>query len=407
MSEPTFTVSELLATIDQAIAADIPRPIWVRGEITGLRRTTRGAAFFRLVDASVDNSALDVAARGRVMFDIDRELSSAGLGTLRNGVEVRLQGTVGLDHRQSLVRLNLLRMDPAFTAGRLAMERAEVLRRLASDGSLQANHGLELPLVPLQVGLVTSRGSAAHADFIDHLSASGLRFSVKTAHTSVQGEQAAEAIARAIQRVGVEPIDMIALIRGGGSKLDLSVFDAEVVGRAIAAAPVPVVTGIGHEVDRTVADEAAAIYQKTPTAASEWLVSRVAEFAERVRNARIHIRREAESVVERSNDRLRAVAATLSGVRGALTRQRDHIDYLRKGIEDSARAALAARHHQIEALAEWFSSIGVDQTLRRGFALVTTADGDSVVRSIDQVQPGDTLWLRFADGTVPVTVEES
>lgn len=405
MSEQTFTVSELLKTADQAMASAFPGPVWVRGEITGFRRTTGGAGFFRLADASVDNAALDVAARGRVMFSIDKQLEAAGLGPMRNGVEVRVQGTVGIDGRQSVLRLSLLRVDPAFTAGRLAIERAEVLKRLAADGSLQANKLLEIPLVPLKVGLVTSRGSAAHADFIDHLRRSGFRFSVKTAHTSVQGEAAPEAVAAAIQRVGREEVDVVAVIRGGGSKLDLSVFDAEVVGRAVAGSPLPVVTGIGHEVDRTVADEAAAVYQKTPTAASEWLVSMVQDFANRVDGARVHIRREAEALLDRADNQLSSMAATLTGVRGVLAQQQDRLVYQRSAIADSARSALAEQRRRIESLADWFSSIGVDQTLERGFALVTTPDGKVVIRSVDQVSPGDRLSVRLGDGTVPVIVE--
>lgn len=406
MTDQTLTVAELMKRADQAMASAFPGPVWVRGEITGFRRTSRGAAFFRLADVSADNTAVDVAARGRVMYNIDKQLEAAGLGPMRNGVEVRVQGTVGIDERQSVLRLSLLQVDPAFTAGRLAMERAEVLRRLAADGSLEANKLLEMPLVPLRVGLVTSRGSAAHADFIEHLRQSGFRFSVKTAHTAVQGETAPSAVASAIERVSREDIDVIALIRGGGSKLDLAVFDHEQVGRAISGSPVPVVTGIGHELDRTVADEAAAAHQKTPTAASDWLVAAVQDFANRVSGARVHVRREAEALLERADNQLASIAATLIGVRGALAQQRDRLDFQRSAISEAARNALAREQRLVTNLAEWFSTIGVDQTLGRGFALVMTADGTNVIRSVDEVRPGDELLVRLADGTVPVKVDD-
>lgn len=407
MTDQTLTVTELLATIDKAIASAVPGPVWVRGELTGFRRTSGGAAFFRLADAESDDTALDVSARGRVMFNIDRQLESAGVGALRDGVEVRVQGTVGVDRRQSRVRLTLLAVDLSFTAGRLAMERAEVLRRMAADRSLRANSLLDVPLVPLRVGLVTSRGSAAHADFIDHLTRSGYRFSVKTAHTTVQGVSAPEALANAIERVGREDVDVIALIRGGGSKLDLSAFDTEILGRAISAAPVPVVTGIGHEIDRTVADEAAAITQKTPTAASEWLVTTVQDFANRVEGARAHIRLQARSSLERADNQLKGMAATLTGVRGVLDQQRERLAFTGEAIADTARSSLANQRRGLEAMGEWFSSIGVDQTLKRGFALVTTRDGKKVIRSVGQVSAGDRILVRLADGTVPVIVEET
>ena len=406
MSENTFTVSELLTRIDRAVAEALPGPVWVRGEITGLRRTSRGAAFFRMADAQLDETALEVTARGRVMFDIDKQLEASGIGPLRDGVEVRARGTVLIDHGQSRIRLSLLEIDPAFTAGRLALQRAEVLRRLSSDGSLTANSRRPVPLVPQRIGLVTSRGSAAHADFIDHLRQSGLRFSVKTAHTVVQGEAAPKRVAEAIRRAGAADVDVVALIRGGGSKLDLAVFDTEVVGRAISEAPVPVVTGIGHEIDRTVADEAAAVYQKTPTAASEWLISTVLDFVGRVDTASVHIRIQATNGFERARGELRDVAAALRSTRGRLQQQATKLDHLRDGIADLARSTIVTEVRRLESLSEWFSSVGVDQTLQRGFAIVTTAAGDRVLRSVEQLRPGDRALIRFADGTVPVIVEE-
>ena len=406
MSERTFTVSEVLDEVDQAIASALPGPIWVRGEVSGLRRTTGGAAFFRLADAEFDETALEVSARGRVMFDIDKQLDATGVGALKDGVELRARGTVVTDHRQSRIRLSLLEIDPAFTAGRLAMLRAEVLRKLSADGSLTANGQLPTPLVPQRIGLVTSRGSAAHADFIGHLESAPFRFEVKTVHTNVQGEGASQAVARSIITVGREQVDVVAVIRGGGSKLDLAVFDSEVVGRAIAAAPVPVVTGIGHEIDRTVADEAAAVYQKTPTAAGEWLVGKVADYAARIDSARQHIRLEARHCVAKIDSELAALATALRGTRALLDQHKVRLDHLRDAIADRARGVLSSETRQVASLSDWFSSMGVERTLQRGFALVTTGDGAQVIKSIHDVAPGDRAVVRFADGTVPVIVED-
>ncbi|MFP4074152.1 MAG: exodeoxyribonuclease VII large subunit, partial [Actinomycetota bacterium] len=298
MSNESLTVSEVLSRAHQAVVAEFPAPLWVRGEVTGYRRTSSGAAFFRLADPEVDEAALDVGARGRVMTEADRMLGDAGLGGLRDGIEIRVRGTVGISARRSDLHLSLLEIDPAFTAGRLAIDRAEVLRKMTADGSIAANGSLPIPLVPLRVGLVTSRGSAAHGDFTDQLRRSRYRFAVRTAHTTVQGETAPDRVAAGLARVSQENVDIIAVIRGGGSKLDLAGFDTETVARAVSRTPVPVITGIGHEMDRTVADEAAAIAEKTPSAAGEWLVTRVKDFADRLEGARTHIRREGRNALQ-------------------------------------------------------------------------------------------------------------
>lgn len=404
MTGVSLTVSEVLNRVRQVVIVEFPSPIWVRGEVTGYRRTTGGAVFFRLADPEVADTALDVAARGRLMMSVDRDLSAAGLGSLRDGVEVRIRGTVELDTRRSVVRLSLLEVDPTFTAGKLALDRAEVLRRMTADGSLIANGLLPQPLVPLRVGLITSRGSAAHGDFTDQLARSPYRFSIKTVHTSVQGVDAAARIEEAFARLAAEPIDVTALIRGGGSKLDLSVFDSEIVARAVAASPVPVLAGIGHDMDQSVADRAAAISVKTPSAAGEWLVEKVRDYAGRIATARHAIDSEARTALSRHRLLLRGAAADIAGSSGVLRRKQDHLSNIGADIARMSRESLDRQGRNVAAMAEWFSAIGIEPTLRRGFAIVTTADGSSVVKSVDQVGPGERLLLRLADGTVPVQV---
>ena len=399
-----MTVSELLGRAQQALVGEFPTPLWVRGEVTGYRRTSGGAAFFRLADPQVNEAAIEVAARGLVMAEVERTLDATGLGGLRDGVEVRVRGTIGVAGRNSSLRLSLLEIDPTFTAGRLAIERAETLRKMSADGSIAANRSLPLPLVPLRVGLVTSRGSAAHGDFTDQLRRSPYRFSVKTAHTTVQGDTAPERVAKALARLSNEMVDVIALIRGGGSKLDLSVFDSEMVARAVAAAPVPVITGIGHDMDRTIADEAAAIAEKTPSAAGEWLVSTVAGFAGRLDRARDHIRREGQEALRRHAQLLRVAAADVAGGATTLGRQRDRLNRLGDDIAGSSRRVLERHRLQVDSLGQWFSAIDLERTLRRGFAVVMSDAGTRVIRSVAEVSPGDRLSIRLADGTVHVEV---
>lgn len=404
--EATLSVSEVLDRVDTAIAASLPGPVWVRGEVSGFRRTSGGAAFFRLVDPESSSHSLDVGVRGRVIGDIDLELNNAGLGSLRSGIEIRAWGTVSLARERSQIRLNLLKVDPAFIAGRLAIDRAEVLRRLTADGSLTRNSRLEVPMVPLRIGLVTSRGSAAHADFLDQIQRTGYRFRVSTVHTTVQGERAPEAVARALGRLADQPIDIAVLIRGGGSKLDLAPFDTEEVARAIAGMPVPVLTGIGHETDRSVADEVAARSEKTPTAAAEWLVATVADFANRVDRASQVIGDGAREAAARSGRRLNEIAVRAGASRATLVKEQHLLDNLRSSIIDGSRSGIRRELARLDHWGERFAGLGVDETLKRGFALVTDGEG-SVVSRASGLARGDRLRVRFADGVVEVIVEES
>jgi exodeoxyribonuclease VII large subunit len=199
---------------------------------------------------------------------------------------------------------------------------------------------------------------------------------------------------------------MLAIVRGGGSKLDLAVFDTEVVARAIAAAPVPVLTGIGHEMDRTIADEAAAVAEKTPSAAGEWLVSRVAEFAGRLDRARAHIGREGREALRRHRHQLRVAMADVSGAALTLRRQEDHLHRLGADLARGSRRVVERHQVGLETLRQWFSAIDLEPTLRRGFAIVTAVDRGTVIKTVGQVSPGDLLSIRFADGTVLVEVSD-
>lgn len=405
MSQPTLTVAQVLGAVGDAVGVAMPGPVWVRGEVSGFQRTNRGAAFFRLVDPDQPDNALEVAASGRMMLTVSHALESAGVGGLRSGIEVRVRGTVGLRRNRGLVQLSLLEVDPAYTAGRLALDREEVLRRLAADGTLSANEGLEMPLVPLRIGLVTSRGSAAHADFLDQLRRPGYGFSVLTVQAAMQGEAAVDNVVRALERLAAEDLDLVAVVRGGGAKLDLAAFDSERVGRAIGAMPVPVLTGIGHEVDRTVADEAAAISLKTPTAAAELIVSRVADYAGRLGTARRMIREAAQAAWAGAVSRLDHSAVQLAGTRGVLRRQIDQIDHIERGVAEGARSAIQRGREQLGAMGEMFEAIGVEPTLRRGFAILARPDG-RVVRSAREMTPGDRVTARLADGSVVMVVEQ-
>ncbi len=394
----------LLAELESAISAALPTPVWVAGEVAEFRRTNRGAAFFRIVDAETSDRSIEVSARGRLMMDVDRSLDMAGVGSLRSGIQVRLRGTVGLRPGRSMVQISLLEVDPSFTVGRLAIDREEIARRLRADGTLDANGRLPIPMVPLRIGLVTSRGSAAHADFLDHLRRPGYRFSVLTVQAAMQGEGSAEQVARGLGRLGREELDVVAIVRGGGSKLDLAPFDTEVVARAIAALPVPVVTGIGHETDRTIAEDAAAIGLKTPTAAAEWVVAQVSDFARRIDTAREAIRTQANTALKGAAGRLELVGSQVAASRLVLSRERDLLGRLRSEVAGSARDVVRRDQEELARMTEVLSAIGIDATLRRGFALVTRADG-RVVREVGQVSRGDRLHMRLARGAISVVVE--
>ena len=259
-ANPTYTVGELADAINSSMQRSFGDGIWVRGEITGW--SDRGShAYFTLADdalvgernGAVINVQFFAPARMRL-----RPMLQKHRLRLADGMKVRVFGYLDYYAPTGRIGLKMTGIDPKYTLGDIAQSRDEIVRRLVADGLLDANGRRPLSPVPLRIGAVTSVGTAAWHDFRHELESSGLGFQLSVVDVRVQGEFASAHVAAAIGTLArLGHLDAIVVIRGGGAKNELAVFDAEVIARTIAASPVPVLTGLGHEVDRSVADEVA------------------------------------------------------------------------------------------------------------------------------------------------------
>jgi exodeoxyribonuclease VII large subunit len=297
-------------------------------------------------------------------------------------------------------------VDPVFTVGRMAANRARLLQALADEGLLRANAGHAMPLVPLRIGLVTSGGSAAYHDFVHELEASPYAFRVALCAVRVQGAAADRRVAYALRQLMALDVDVVVVARGGGSRTDLAAFDSEVVARAIATMPVPVLTGIGHEVDRTVADEVAHTVAKTPTAAAGMLIDRVAEFDHALRAVSHRVVGRAGAACDQARHRVdrfrhRAAARGRAGARDAqralVGRQQAIVAAARRSMRDAGRR-LDSDEVRLRAL-------DPRRVLERGYSITRRADG-AVVRTAGAVARDAILVTEVADGTIRSRVVE-
>jgi len=280
METVTYTVGELAAAVARALTRAFPEEIWVQGEIRDLSRASSGHVYFTLIDAAESEgapSALPVTLFESDKVAVNRVLARSGAVRMTDGVDVRIRGRVSHYPARGTVQLRMTWIDTDFTLGKLAADRDRLVKSLSKRGLLEKNSRIPVPLVPLRVGLVTSRASAAAADFLDELSRTGYAWDVQLFDARVQGSDAVDDVARGLRVMAGRHVDVVALVRGGGAQTDLAAFDQEEVAVAIAHCPVPVLTGIGHETDVSVADLAARNY-KTPTACAAGLVERVDSF---------------------------------------------------------------------------------------------------------------------------------
>jgi exodeoxyribonuclease VII large subunit len=400
--ESTVTVGELSNQIGRALKRGFPDEIWVKGQIRNLSGSRAGHRYFDLVDP-VESGRDPEASIPVVLFDSNRQivnriLGRAGAPRMEDGVEIRLRGELDFYARQGRTQIRMTGVDAEYTLGKLAADRERLVAELTKAGLLQRNSSLALAPVPMRIGLVTSDGSAACADFLAQLQASGLAFHVSLVDAQVQGLGADVAIAAGIRRAARHAVDAVALVRGGGSRTDLGPFDTRMVALAIADSEVPILTGIGHETDQAVADLVAHTSVKTPTACAQLLIDQVDDFRTRIETAWQQV--SAASTAELGGARRRIAR---SG-EAALVLTRHAVNNAGKfSAETARRVTREARRHGPAAtrqLAEIEAKVRLldpQHTLARGWSITRAADG-RVLRSAAQVAPGETVATRLGDG---------
>jgi len=288
MNERTFfNLSAITNRIQEILQPYSGKLFWVKAEISSGRE--RGGSFYcDLVETSENGEIIaqmrctiwsrDLASIRKKFKDHDLDL------ILDNGTIVGLQCSIQYNPRYGL-SLKAIDADPTFALGELELKKKEILDRLKKEGLLEPNKKLFVPTLPLKIGLITSQDSAAANDFINTLKQSNFGFKIYLADALVQGDQTECSVINALTTIEKLDLELVVIVRGGGSKTELFSLDNEAIARKIAAYRYPVWTGIGHEIDISILDHVANRYFKTPTAVAEELVARFIEMKRHLEEA--------------------------------------------------------------------------------------------------------------------------
>ena len=384
-------VGDLAEFLDEVIS-DQPglQDVWVEGEVADCKVSRQGHCYLTLKD---DRASLQAVAF-RLTYNSIRFQILPGMMLL-------VHGKIQLYKDRSQLQLILDSAQPS-GVGDLFLAFEQLRKKLEAEGLFAENIKRPLPAFPRRVGIVTSESGAALRDVIKVLRRRCPVVPVLLSHAPVQGEVAAAALVRALRRVATRPgVDVVLLVRGGGSIEDLASFNDETLARDIRACPVPVVVGVGHETDYTIADFAADMRASTPSMAAELAVPDLADLRRQVVDRRQRLNVSVSRELDTKREQLRAASDRLGRQSPALRvpELRQRLDErqerlgaaLRAGIE-RARRALEAERGRLEAL----SPMAV---LGRGYSLARDESG-AVVMSIAGLAPGRRLTTVFADGSV-------
>lgn len=255
--------------------------VWVQGVIMQLNQ--RGRIAYITLGEFAEGEARPRAVLEATLWTSELEVFNLRFASLPTPLALRVDLKVAFLLEPNFYvpsgrfQPRVVNIDERFTLGELSLTRQKILERLEREGLLRRNKTLELPARPLRVGLVTAPGSAAYQDFTTVLLESGFSFQILFAGARMQGEATEATVVHALQVLAKAKPDVICIVRGGGSKTDLVYFDAEGICRAIALCPVPVLTGIGHEIDNSLSDLVAHLNLITPTDCAKFLENRLGE----------------------------------------------------------------------------------------------------------------------------------
>ena len=434
-----ISVSQLNRLARQLLEQDLPA-MWVEGEISNLARPASGHLYFSLKDDKSQIRCALFKGRGR-----NTNVPVA------NGQQVLVRGRVSIYEPRGDYQLIVEHLEPA-GEGLLRRRLEELKSKLAAEGLFDESRKQDLPHLPRRIGVITSPSGAAIRDVLHILRRRFPAIPVVVYPVQVQGERARFDIVQALETAACRAeCDVLILVRGGGSLEDLWAFNEEMVARAIAACPIPLVSGVGHEVDFTIADLVADVRAPTPSGAAELAVPDGRDWLRRVqvleRRLALATRRLLESTralfsavaarlarchpgyMLRQNaqrlDELRAQLATALRnrlgldrlrIRGASDRLRgaspairvrmtsEQVAGARLRLASALRLQLTVPATRIAVLSGRLHTVSPLKTLERGYAIVLKADG-GVVRRAAQVRPGDPITARVADGVIKATVK--
>ena len=382
----TYSLTELCYRIQQVVDNGLSEHYWVRAEIASISERTH--CYMELIEKA-DNGILAAKMRATCWSNIYHLLSAYFAQetgqSLHIGMQVLLEVSIEF-HPVFGLSLNIWNIDPTYTIGDLAKQRQSTIRQLTEDGVMDLQKSHTIPSLPRRIAVISSADAAGYDDFCDQLLKNRLGFAFQPIlfPAIMQGETATRSIIQALASIAdqEEEWDIVVIIRGGGASTDLTCFDDYTLASHCAQFPIPIITGIGHTRDVSVVDMVVHTSLKTPTAAAEWLIARIAQQVEVLNHWQLRLQHSTQNMLHREQNRLSNYLQRLtSATHRLLTLEKNKLTLLQKTIE----------LHSPERI------------FKMGYSL-TTINGKTL-KSIEDVKTGDILTTYLQDGNIQSIVK--
>lgn len=402
-------LSELQLRIKQHLSSQFPLPIWIVAEISELKVNYSGHCYLELIEKGASDGVPKAQARAVIWRSHYPRIASYFESTtgqrLEAGMQLLVKATVSY-HELYGFSLQISDIDASYTLGEMERKRQETIARLKAEGVWEMNQTLPLPLVVQRIAILSSSKAAGYQDFYQELSQSPYRFHTDLFESVMQGEAAESSLISALGEVAerIDDYDVVVIIRGGGSTSDLNCFNSYRLCSHIAQFPLPVLTGIGHDKDQSVADLVAHTALKTPTAVAGWLVDRMQQIegwldgaALTLHDASLNLTRNHLLRLERNEEEIKNLSRRLIDL------QRSRLEQYALRLPEECGRLLRREGERIRHLESLTESHSPSRILRLGFSVTRLAG--RAIRTAEEAPTGSTLEIELAEGHITATTK--
>lgn len=405
----SFSLYELNEYIRRVIALNFQEPIWVHGEISQISES-RGNYYLEIIEKKENSDEVIAQSSAALWYKsfmfLKRKIGPGINSLLQDGIQVRLK--INLDfHERYGFKMIIEDIDPNYTMGQVELNRQKVIKQLKDDGVYDLNNSLDLAPVLQRIACIASERSAGYADFMKQLenNAYAYDFEVSLYDSAVQGRNVEADFIAAFEDIKdkADDFDCVIIIRGGGSKLDLSGFDNYNIASAIANCKIPVFTGIGHEIDETVSDMVAYEALKTPTAVASFIIDKSAYYEGAIHELSETLRLDAMQRLKDEDAQLKMIQQEINlAPKALIEKEKLSLATFIRNLELGFRALVQREDLFVTKAETLLEVMDPKHILKRGFTIVKQSG--KIISQAKKLDEKSTLSLSFADGEVEAEI---
>ena len=406
-----YSLYEINNLIHTVLSKSFNKTYLVTAEINQMGFSPTGHAYLDLMEKDAISGHIKAQIRATIWANVYRTLNAyfqqVTGRNLEKGLKILVEATVQF-HEIYGLSLSICGIKPEYTVGEIEIQRQKTIEKLQKQGLYDKNKRHKLPMLIKNIAIISSENAAGYGDFINQLTFNiqGFKFNTVLFNSPVQGAEAEKKLPLQLDKIAKYShlFDCVAIIRGGGSKGDLACFDDYNVCEAICNFPLPIITGIGHDRDVSIADEVACVHLKTPTAVAQFIVDRADQCKSLIDNQVENIKNSIKNVLQRAEQRKNeTIFRIITSLKNFVPTKKHNVETLTLKISNNLQNIITNNLHKVENIELKTELKNPITILKKGYSY--TMQNGKVVNSIKDIKKGEKLSIIYYDGTATAEIK--